>query len=61
MGRGRRRWSLPGLICIALGTTIILGMILPKAFWWFLLGMGLIGFGVWLIRCENRLSKNRVL
>ena len=51
MGRGRRRWSLPGLICIALGTAIILGMILPKAFWWFLLGLALIGFGVWLIRC----------
>ena len=31
MGRWRRRWLLPGLVCIALGAVIILGMILPKA------------------------------
>ena len=51
MGRGRLRWSLPGLVCIALGAVIILGMILPKAFWWFLLGAALIALGVYLIRC----------
>ena len=52
MGRWRRRWLLPGLVCIALGAVIILGMILPKAFWWFLLGTALIVLGVWLIRCQ---------
>ena len=51
MGRWRRRWLLPGLVCIALGVVIILGMILPKAFWWFLIGAALIALGVWLIRC----------
>ena len=51
MGRGRRRWCLPGLVCIALGALIILGMILPKAFWWFRIGAALIALGVWLIRC----------
>lgn len=51
MGRWRRRWLLPGVICIVLGAAIILGMILPKAFWWFLLGMALIVVGIYLMRC----------
>ena len=51
MGRRRRRSNLLGLVCILAGLTIILGMILPKAFWWFLLGTALVGAGVWLLRC----------
>ena len=51
MGRGRRRGNLLGLVCIAVGTAIILGMILPKAFWWFFLGAALIAVGIWLLRC----------
>lgn len=51
MGRRRRRTNLIGLVCVLAGCTIILGMLLPKAFWWFLLGAALIGAGVWLMRC----------
>ncbi len=51
MGRWRRKWLLPGLVCSALAALILLGMILPTAFWWFLLGMALIVLGVYLIRC----------
>lgn len=51
MGRRRRpNWML-GMICILVGLFIILGMILPKAFWWFLLGVALVAVGVWLLRC----------
>lgn len=39
------------MICVAAGMMIILGMVLPKAFWWFLLGAALIAVGVWLLRC----------
>lgn len=51
MSRRRRPTVMFGLICILAGGMIILGMILPKAFWWFLLGVALIAFGVWLLRC----------
>lgn len=43
--RKRHYGSLLGTICIASGTMIILSMVLPSGFWWFLLGVGLIGFG----------------
>lgn len=51
MGRGWGRGNLIGIVFIAAGTLIILGMILPKVFWWFLLGLVLIVIGVWFLRC----------
>lgn len=51
MGRGWLCGNLIGFVFIAMGVMIILGMILPKVFWWFLLGLLLIAIGVWLLRC----------
>jgi hypothetical protein len=40
-----------GCLAVALGVIILLAMILPAGFWWFVLGVGLIVFGIWLSRC----------
>ena len=40
-----------GMIAICAGLVIILSIVLPKSFWWFVLAAALIGGGVWLIRC----------
>ena len=47
-GRGH---LIPGLICVAVGLAIILSMVLPAKFWWFLLGGVLIGLGFYFLRC----------
>ena len=50
---GRRRGPCPpwlGLALILVGTLIILSMVLPKNFWWFILGCTMIGAGVYLLR-----------
>ena len=39
------------MIAICAGLVIILSLVLPKSFWWFVLAAILIGGGVWLIRC----------
>ena len=49
MRRGRRR--LWGLVAIMMGLLILLSLVLPPSFWWFTLAVGLIGFGLWYIRC----------
>ena len=42
----RKHYGSPiGYICIAAGLMIILSLVLPKGFWWFLLGASLVGFG----------------
>ena len=51
MGRRRRPGSVLGLVCILAGLVIILSMILPAGFWWFILGATLIAIGIWLLRC----------
>lgn len=51
MRRRRRPRTLPGLICLVAGLVIVLSMILPVKFWWFLLGAALIGLGVYFMRC----------
>ena len=44
--RGRRPLgALIGLAMIGLGVLILLAMVLPAGFWWFVLGLGLIGGG----------------
>ena len=48
------RWGrrfLWGCAAIGLGVLILLALILPPGFWWFLGGAALIGFGLWYIRC----------
>ena len=40
-----------GLIAIGIGVVIILSIVLPKSFWWFVLAGALIGGGIWLLRC----------
>ncbi len=49
MRRGRR--CLWGLIAIFMGLVILLALVLPSSFWWFVLAAGLIAFGLWYIRC----------
>ena len=44
--------NIVGMICVMLGVTIILSLVLPTGFWWFMLGAGLIVLGVyWSRRC----------
>ncbi len=47
----RGRHCLWGLVAIIMGLIIILTLVLPSAFWWYALAAGLIGFGLWYIRC----------
>ena len=49
MRRGKH--SLCGIIAIATGMIIVLSLVLPSQFWWFVLAGCLIAFGVWLLRC----------
>lgn len=36
---------------IIAGCIILMALVLPSGFWWFLLGAGLIGCGLWSVRC----------
>ena len=49
---GRRRGPCPwlGLMLVVVGALIILAMILPKNFWWFILGAAMICAGLYLMR-----------
>ena len=47
----RNSFNLWGIISICCGLVIILSLVLPTSFWWFVLAAALIGGGVWLIRC----------
>ena len=47
--RGRR--SIWGCAAIAAGILIILALVLPTAFWWFMIAVGLIAAGLWYLRC----------
>ena len=40
-----------GIGCVVAGVFIILALVLPAGFWWFVLGGALIAAGVWLLRC----------
>ena len=53
-GRLSMRWGrrfLWGCTAIGAGVVILLALILPAGFWWFLFGAALIGLGIWYIRC----------
>ena len=47
----RNGFNLWGMISICAGLVIILSLVLPNSFWWFVLAAALIGGGIWLIRC----------
>ena len=47
----RNNMNTLGLIAVGAGVLIILSLVLPKSFWWFVLSALLIGAGVWLLRC----------
>ena len=49
MRRGRR--CICAFTAIGLGLIILLGVLLPGVFWWLLLAVILLGFGIWLLRC----------
>lgn len=49
MRRGRR--CMLGYVAIVAGLIIILSLVLPSAFWWFMLAAVLIVFGIWYLRC----------
>ena len=46
---GRHSWNW-GWIAIAVGVVIILALVLPPAFWWFMLALALIVAGIWYMR-----------
>ncbi len=48
--RRKNNMSAAGCVCIFIGLFIILSLILPSGFWWFILGACLIGLGIYLNR-----------
>ena len=44
----RSRGNIIGYAAIAAGLLILLSLILPPGFWWFAVGAGLVGFGLWV-------------
>ena len=50
MRRGRPYGGALGFALIVLGILILLAMVLPSGFWWFLFGMALICGGCWMCR-----------
>ena len=47
----RGRCTGLGLIAIGVGLFILLALVLPSEFRWVLLAAGLIGAGIWYMRC----------
>jgi len=52
MRRRRNRKNGIGLIAITAGVVILLAMIVPVGFWWFVLAVLLISVGIWYNRCR---------
>jgi len=52
MRRRRGKGYGIGKLFIIAGTMILLAMILPGQFWWFMLGVSLISFGIWYNNCK---------
>lgn len=46
------RSGIYGCAAICAGVIILLALILPTDFWWFILGTGLICAGIWYLRCK---------
>ena len=45
-------WKRMGCCVVLLGVLVLLGLILPPGFWWFIFGAILICTGIWIIRCR---------
>ena len=52
MRRRRNRNYGIGKLFIIMGVMVLLAMILPARFWWFVLGISLISFGIWFNHCK---------
>ena len=52
MRREHNKKNGVGLIAILAGVVILMAMILPVGFWWFLLAVLLIAVGIWYNRCR---------
>lgn len=52
MRRRRRKQDGIGKLLIIAGTLILLAMLLPGQFWWFVLGITLISLGIWFNKCR---------
>lgn len=48
----RPRGNFLGWFAVLAGVIIVLALVLPAGFWWFLLALVLIVVGVWLLRCR---------
>ena len=40
-----------GCFVVLLGVFVLLALVLPPMFWWFVLGVVLLAAGLWLLRC----------
>lgn len=45
------RGGIFGCIAIFAGIVIILSLVLPTEFWWFIFAAALIALGIWYLRC----------
>jgi len=52
MRRPKQQLNWIGIAAIVLGIIVLLSLFLPPGFWWFVLGVGLIVFGL----CSQRRS-----
>lgn len=48
--RGRDKKPVLAILAVAMGTLILMVKILPASFWWFMIAVGLISLGIWLLR-----------
>ena len=47
----RGRGGIWGCVAIGAGLVIILSLVLPTEFWWFVFAAALIALGIWCMRC----------
>ncbi|NLW66089.1 MAG: hypothetical protein GXY26_07620 [Clostridiales bacterium] len=48
----RSRYKNIGCFIIVLGVFVLLALVLPPTFWWFILGSVLICVGIWVCKCR---------
>lgn len=47
----RGRYGILAMAVILTGVGILLFLLLPSQVWWFLFALGMIGLGLWMLRC----------
>lgn len=50
--RGGKGGNILGCAAIVAGLVIILALVLPVEFWWFIFAALLIALGIWYMRCR---------